>query len=87
MQHLQTRQLIRELAKESGLSIAEVTAILSSVPGTVPVAQLDRVSASGAEGLGFESRQARHLNNVMLSYIDEKRVFFAGCPVLCGESP
>ena len=53
----------------------------------VPVAQLDRVSASGAEGLGFESRQARHLNNVMLSYIDEKRVFFAGCPVLCGESP
>ena len=32
MQHLQTRQLIRELAKESGLSIAEVTAILYSVP-------------------------------------------------------
>ena len=32
MQHLQTRQLIRELAKESGLSIVEVTTILNSVP-------------------------------------------------------
>lgn len=32
MQHLQTRQLIRELAKEFGLSIVDVTAILSSVP-------------------------------------------------------
>ena len=32
MQHLQTRQLIRELAKEFGLSIVEVTAILNSVP-------------------------------------------------------
>ena len=26
-----------------------------------PVAQLDRVSASGAEGHGFESRRAYHL--------------------------
>lgn len=32
MQHLQTRQLIRELAKEFRLSIVEVTAILNSVP-------------------------------------------------------
>lgn len=32
MQHLQTRQLIRELAKEFELSVADVTAILNSVP-------------------------------------------------------
>ena len=32
MQHLQTRQLIRELAKEFGLSIETTNAILNSVP-------------------------------------------------------
>ena len=33
----------------------------------VPVAQLDRVSASEAEGRGFNSRQARHLPTVLFA--------------------
>ena len=32
MKHLQTRQVIREVAKKNGLSIAEATAILESIP-------------------------------------------------------
>ena len=32
MKHLQTRELIRELARNNGLSVAEVTAILDSIP-------------------------------------------------------
>ena len=36
---------------------------------TVPVAQLDRASASGAEGRGFESRRVRQLISY-LEYID-----------------
>lgn len=33
----------------------------TSATNRAPVAQLDRVSASGAEGHGFESRRAYHL--------------------------
>ncbi len=33
----------------------------TSATNRAPVAQLDRVSASGAEGRGFESRRAYHL--------------------------
>lgn len=34
-----------------------------------PVAQLDRVSASGAEGRGFESRRAYHPPLVRVEYV------------------
>lgn len=44
----------------------------------MPVAQLDRVSASGAEGKGFKSLQARHLYY-------HNRNFFAGISASCGE--
>lgn len=32
MKHLETRQLIKELARKNGLSMADTTAILDSVP-------------------------------------------------------
>ena len=36
---------------------------LSAMISVAPVAQLDRVSASEAEGRGFDSRRARHKNH------------------------
>ena len=38
-------------------------------PNNAPVAQLDRASASGAEGRRFESSQARHLGFVGVSHL------------------
>jgi len=32
MKHLETRQLIKELARKNGISVAEATAILDSIP-------------------------------------------------------
>jgi hypothetical protein len=43
------------------------TASSIATPYDAPVAQLDRVSASEAEGRGFESRQARIKQSAMIA--------------------